>query len=100
MGFAFEKLAVYQRSVDLADGVCQLTENFARGYGFLTDQLNRAALSISASIAEGNGRFTLSDRRNFGIARGDFANARAVNQWLGASRGLNMLSASSRENRE
>lgn len=71
MAFAFEKLLVYQKSIDFADRVCALTEQFARGYGFLVDQLNRAALSIAANIAEGNGRFTMPDRRNFfGIARG------------------------------
>lgn len=47
------------------------TEKFPRGYGYLTDQLNRASLSIAANIAEGNGRFTEPDRRDFfGIARG------------------------------
>ena len=71
MAFAFEKLLVYQKSVDFADQVCSKTECFSRGYGFLTDQLNRAAPSIAANIAEGNGRFTKADRRNFFvIARG------------------------------
>ena len=71
MAFAFEKLLVYQKSVDFADAICGQTEQFARGYGFLVDQLNRAALSISANIAEGNGRFTKPDRKHFfGIARG------------------------------
>ncbi|MFM7865392.1 MAG: four helix bundle protein [Planctomycetaceae bacterium] len=71
MAFAFEKLGVCQKSVDFADQICLRSENFARGYGFLADQLNRSALSISANIAEGNGRFTKPDRKNFfGIARG------------------------------
>ena len=67
MAFAFEKLLVYQKSVDFADQICITTENFPRGYGFLSDQLNRASLSIAANIAEGNGRFTKPDRRNFFI---------------------------------
>jgi four helix bundle protein len=67
MTFAVEKLLVYQKSVDFADDVCSATEQFQRGYGFLVDQLNRAALSISANIAEGNGRFTKADRKNFFI---------------------------------
>ncbi len=71
MAFSFEKLLVYQKAVDFADQVCERTEKFGRGYAFLANQLNRAALSISANIAEGNGRFTKADRRNFfGIARG------------------------------
>ena len=71
MAFAFEKLLVYQKAVDFSDRVSQLTGAFPRGFWFLADQLNRASLSIAANIAEGNGRFTKADRRNFfGIARG------------------------------
>ena len=71
MSFAFERLLVYQKSVDFADAICATTEEFQRGYRFLVDQLNRAALSISSNIAEGNGRFTVPDRKHFfGIARG------------------------------
>ncbi len=71
MSFMFEKLDVYQKAIDFADQVFALTEGFPRGYGFLSDQLNRAALSIAANLAEGNGRFTKADRKNFFIiARG------------------------------
>ncbi len=67
MTFAFEKLVVYQKAIDFADEICTATESFSRGYSFLADQLNRAALSISANIAEGNGRFTKADRKHFFI---------------------------------
>jgi four helix bundle protein len=71
MTFAFEKLLVYQKSVDFADSIASLAEQFPRGYGFLANQLNRASLSIAANLAEGNGRFTKADRRSFFImARG------------------------------
>ncbi|NLW87938.1 MAG: four helix bundle protein [Planctomycetes bacterium] len=71
MAFMFENLQVYQKAVDLADQIARLTEKFPRGYYFLVDQLNRAALSIATNLAEGNGRFTKADRRNFfTIARG------------------------------
>lgn len=71
MAFMFESLEVYQKAVDSADSIAALTENFPRGYGFLVDQLNRAAMSIATNLAEGNGRFTVPDRRNFfTIARG------------------------------
>ena len=67
MPFMFENLEVYQKSVDLAEKVINLTDEFPKGYYFLTDQLNRASLSIATNIAEGNGRFTKRDRRNFFI---------------------------------
>ena len=71
MTFMFEKLDVYQKAVDFADQAASLTEQFPRGYGYLFDQLNRAALSIATNIAEGNGRFTTPDRKHFFvIARG------------------------------
>ncbi len=71
MSFMFENLQVYQKAVDLAEEIINLTEKFPKGYYFLTDQLNRASLSVSANIAEGNGRFTKNDRRHFFIiARG------------------------------
>lgn len=71
MGFMFENLEVYQKAVNFAETIITYTEHFPKGYYFLSDQLNRASLSISANIAEGNGRFTKNDRKNFFIiARG------------------------------
>lgn len=71
MAFMFENLDVYKKAIDFADEVTDVTAAFPRGYGFLADQFNRAALSIATNLAEGNGRFTKADRRNFFvIARG------------------------------
>ena len=71
MAFMFENLEVYQKAVDFSDQIAELTEGFPRGYYFLVDQLNRAAMSISTNLAEGNGRFTKPDRKHyFTIARG------------------------------
>jgi four helix bundle protein len=47
----FEKLEVYQKAVTLADDVAVLTQEFPRGFGFLAEQLNRAALSIATNLA-------------------------------------------------
>jgi four helix bundle protein len=84
--FQFEKLLVYQKSVDFADKICATTEKFSRGYGFLVDQLNRAALSIAANIAEGNGRFTKADRKNFFIIARGSVRASAHFGWSGVAR--------------
>ena len=53
------------KAVDFADQIASRTESFPRGYYFLVDQLNRAALSVAANLAEGNGRFTKPDRKHF-----------------------------------
>ena len=52
MPFMFENLLVYQKAVDFADRIASRTETFPRGYYFLVDQLNRAALSIATNLAE------------------------------------------------
>ena len=65
MPFMFERLEVYQKAIDLADTIAAVTESVPRGYHYLTSQLNRAALSIATNLAEGNGRFTKADRKNF-----------------------------------
>lgn len=71
MSFMFENLEIYQKAVNFADNTISLTRNVPYRYYFLTDQLNRAALSIATNIAEGNGRFTKADKKNFFIiARG------------------------------
>jgi four helix bundle protein len=67
----FENLEVYQKAVNFADKTMQATKAFTKEYYYLSDQLNRASLSIPANIAEGNGRFTKADRKHFFmIARG------------------------------
>lgn len=75
MAFMFENLQVYQKAIVFADAACTLPRDLPRGYFFLADQLNRAVLSVAANIAEGNGRCTKADRRNFfDIARGSVRN--------------------------
>jgi len=71
MSFRFENLDVYQKAVALAIEISKMTDDFPKGNYYLADQINRAAISISLNIAEGNGRFTQKDRNNFFyIARG------------------------------
>jgi hypothetical protein len=60
-------------------GCRDTTKVFARGYGFLVDQLNRVALSLATDLAEGNERLIKPDRRSFfKIARGRLGLFRAI----------------------
>ena len=68
--FMFEDLEVYQKSIDLADEISEITEKLHHGYYHIKDQFNRAVSSISLNIAEGNGKWHKPDRRKY------FLNAR------------------------
>lgn len=71
MAFMFEQLNVYQKAINLAEMITNATDSIARGNYYLTDQLNRAVLSIATNLAEGNGRWHEKDRKQFFyIARG------------------------------
>ena len=71
MPFLIEKLLVYQRALDFAGRIGTLVQAFPRGESTLGDQLHRAAVSIVANLAEGNGRYRPADRINFfRISRG------------------------------
>jgi len=60
--FGFEKLDVWQKSVEFADQIYRCTASFPNDERFgLTSQLRRASVSISSNIAEGSGRQTAND---------------------------------------
>jgi hypothetical protein len=40
-GLQVRKLLVYQKAIDFADVVCCKTEEFSRGYGFLSEDRSR-----------------------------------------------------------
>lgn len=64
--FNFEKLDVWQRSIDFADLVYNHTRNFPSDERFgLTTQMRRAAVSVSSNIAEGTSRLSQTDYARF-----------------------------------
>jgi four helix bundle protein len=69
---SFRDLLVWQRSIQLATSIYRLTGDFPREeiYG-LTSQMRRAAVSIASNIAEGQGRLSAGEFKQFlGMARG------------------------------
>lgn len=55
MAFKFEKLIVWQKALDLADFVNELTQAFPKHESYiLIPQIKRAANSVSLNIAEGS----------------------------------------------
>lgn len=62
----FKSLVVWQRAMDLAEAVYTITNSFPKHelYG-LVSQLQRAASSVPANIAEGYGRGSGKDEQRF-----------------------------------
>ena len=72
MAQAFQDLSVWQRAMEMTVCIYTLTKTFPREelYG-LTSQLRRASVSVASNIAEGRGRLTDGEFRQFlGIAQG------------------------------
>jgi four helix bundle protein len=75
--FSFQKLEVYQKSKRFHFNCKQLISTKKESY--VRDQLGRASYSIVLNIAEGSGKFSNPDRRNFFvIARGSVFECVAV----------------------
>ena len=71
---SFRDLTVWQKGMDLAVRVYELTEGFPRSEMFgLTSQLRRAAASIPSNIAEGKAIGGLGYPRHLRIAHGSEA---------------------------
>ena len=89
MGSSFRDLIVWQRSIELTTCIYELSATFPNSeiYG-LTAQLRRTAVSIASNIAEGAGRGSKREFRQFlKVARG--SNCEVQTQLLIADR-LNM----------
>ena len=65
--FKFEYLEVYQRSLKLSIELIKIVVKWRYEYARLRDQIIGAVSSIPQNIAEGNGRQTAKDRKNFYI---------------------------------
>ena len=64
--FNFEKLDVWQEAIEFADLVYRVTRAFPDDERFgLTNQMRRAAVSVSSNIAEGSSRISRQDFSRF-----------------------------------
>lgn len=75
MAFDHEKLMVWQKSMRLVSEIYRVSQKFPKEetYGLIS-QVRRSAVSIPSNIAEGKGRYTAGEFRQFLIqARGSLA---------------------------
>ena len=60
-----EKLTVYQAAIEFVVLADEIIEHLPRGRAYLSDQLQRAALSIPLNIAEGAGEYAVDEKARF-----------------------------------
>jgi four helix bundle protein len=72
MAQAFQDLIVWQRAIQMSVAVYRLTSVFPRREIFgLSSQLQKASVSVASNIAEGRGRLTAGEFKQFlGMAQG------------------------------
>ena len=64
--FNFEKLEIWHKAIVFADSVYSMTRHFPADERFgLTNQMRRAAVSVSSNIAEGTARTSRKDYARF-----------------------------------
>ena len=64
--FSFEKLEVWQLSRNLVNKIYTITNSFPDSEKFgLSNQIRRAALSVSSNLAEGTSRKSSKDQAHF-----------------------------------
>ena len=69
--FDFEKLDVYRKAKILNKNILNVLKSNKSIDSYVRDQLKRASISTVINIAEGSGKFSKADKRNFyTIARG------------------------------
>jgi len=69
--FDFQNLDVYRKAKELNKEVLKFLKGNKQIDSYIRDQLKRASISIVINIAEGSGKFSKADKRNFyTISRG------------------------------
>lgn len=63
--FDFESLDVYKKAKELNKEVLSFLKENKQIDSYVRDQLKRASVSIVINIAEGSGKFSKADKRNF-----------------------------------
>ena len=69
---SYRELRVWQRAIEMTLAIYRLTTSFPKEELFgLTSQLRRATVSVASNIAEGYGRNSKGEYKQFlGVARG------------------------------